>query len=220
MCSTEYCCDGWIPTTFEESGRPAPGSPVDRCPECMVETRERKIKERFPSIQDLSTFKNEIANREKIVDAASEFSWNSKKYLFLVGIPGVGKTHLALMVLLKEKRQIAIISAMELFRIFSDMAAGYRQETVDSFEMYQKILDSSMMLIDDLNIETRTIVQQQYFQNFLDRYNGKIIFTSNHPPDKLGFNAAVQSRLGTDSEERDSIRTALCLTGKNYRGKK
>ena len=220
MCSTEYCCDGWIPTTFEESGRPVPGSPVDRCPECMIELREKKIMERFPEIQDLSVFKNEIANREKIVGAAFEFAWSSKKYLFLVGIPGVGKTHLALMVLLKEKRQIAIISAMELFRIFSDMAAGYRQENIDSFETYQKILDSSMMLIDDLNIENRTAVQQQYFQNFLDRYNGKIIFTSNHPPDKLGFNAAVQSRLGTDSEERDSIRTALCLTGQNYRGKK
>ena len=219
MCGVDFCCDGWIPTSFEENGRPAPGSPVDRCPECMIELRKKKIRERFPAIQDLSIFKNESVDKEKI-DAAFEFSLNSKKYLFLVGISGVGKTHLALMVLLKEKKPVAIISAMELFRIFSDLAAGFRQENADSFETYQKILESSMMLIDDLNIENRTIVQQQYFQNFLDRYNGKIIFTSNHPPDRLGFNAAVQSRLGTDSEERDNIRTALCLTGKNYRGKK
>lgn len=220
MCTNKYCCDGHVPVELDENGRPSPGCKYTKCPECRKESRLLLFKKKYPNMGDLSKFENKIDKLEKIVEAALNFSKNGKKYLILDGDPGVGKTHLALMVLANSIGTIGVISSMELLRIFSDMARGISSETCDSFDAYNGIINTSMLLIDDMNIESRTVNQVEYFRNFLDRYRGKIVFTSNYHPDTWGFTPAIQSRLGTDTEGKENIRTVLRLTGSSYRGKK
>lgn len=189
---------------------------VTRCPTLLSEMRNKKLKEKFPLIRgDLRTVAVNFTKKPEAMISAESWIESPSPHLFIVSPDyGVGKTHIALHLLLKFKGPVEAYTAVEFFQALSMCFSADRKEPqlIDFSDLYR--VKNLCLLIDDVGKEKRTEANVSQFHTFLSSFNGKIIFTSNVWPDKWDFTASIQSRLTL----RDRIIISI-LNAENQREK-
>ncbi|MBI3665207.1 MAG: ATP-binding protein [Acidobacteria bacterium] len=212
-------CDGtgWRPVQSGEV------TGVERCA-CDQATRPARLLEsaRIPPRFDRASFENFLLPRdnpqanESLSKAmlgarvfAREFPHIEKPGLLFMGLPGVGKTHLAvavLKVLLERGFECLFLDYQGLLdRIRSgyDPAAGSSAR-----EAYQEALDTEVVLLDDLGAHRVTDwVLDTVTAVINHRYNGRraTIVTTNLPDPETGDVLAEKNPLSGHYMVRDSL---------------
>ena len=214
-------CDGtgWRPV---ESGEV---SGVERC-ECDLADRPARLLEsaRIPPLFERASFdnfrlpekqNNPIANEalsKAMLDAKTysrEYPLTEKPGLLLMGLPGVGKTHLAvavLKVLLERGFECIFLDYQGLLdRIRSgyDPAAG-----ASAREAYQEALDTEVVLLDDLGAHRVTDWVLDTVTGVINhRYNARkaTLITTNLPDPELGDILAEKNPVSSHYMVKDSL---------------
>ena len=125
-------------------------------------------------------FKDEILKIKNFI--ISEY-----KILFLIGIEGVGKTHLAYALqkeIIESKKAVEFITAPDLQNIFLEMRTLNEDvsQRIRSQEKYNKLKSCNLLIVDDLGRRERIT---NYFQDqlceLIDKHfeYGKIMITTN-----------------------------------------
>lgn len=119
--------------------------------------------------------------------------------LFLVGTPGLGKTHLlhATGNEFLERDSEAKVRYMTATRFWSEIQAADREETIAEFR--ERIHSLDILLLDDLrDIEDRKRVQEELFDLFEEfRGQGKplVMVSDRYPSGMEGVDARLRSRF-------------------------
>ncbi|HZS49852.1 MAG TPA: ATP-binding protein [Bryobacterales bacterium] len=214
-------CDGtgWKPVERGEV------SGVERC-ECNQSLRPAQLLQsaRIPPRFEKASFENfrlpdrrenPVANEalsKSILDAkvfSREYPLTEKPGLMFMGLPGVGKTHLAVAVLkvLLEKGFEGLF--VDYQSLLEGILASY-DRTVGSGarEAYQDALDAEILLIDDLGARRLSEwAEDTVFSIINHRYNARkaTIVTTNLPDEAVGDKLAEKERGSGQYRVRDSL---------------
>jgi DNA replication protein DnaC len=217
---------GW--KTIERDGR----SVVARCDCWRQETAARllaaaRVPKRYQhcDLPNFLTYDNEslddaLVQAKRFADAFPVVD----RGLFLLGPPGVGKTHLAVAVL---KQVVMTRGARGLFYDTRDLLRVIRS-TYDpivrttEFEVLRPVMDVDLLVLDDLGAEkTSEWVEETLNLIVNTRYNDRrtTIFTSNYDdnPDETDMNS-LRCRIGERMRSRlHEMCDFLYLDGADYR---
>ncbi len=212
-------CDGTGWRHLERNGVSA----VERC-ECHKAGRPARLLEsaRIPARFERASFdsfllprENPVANEalsKAMLDAktfAREFPLTEKSGLLLMGMPGVGKTHLAVAVLkaLLAKGFEGIF--LDYQNLLDGIQASYDRAVGSSArEAYQAALDTEVVLLDDLGARRLSEwAEDTVFSIINHRYNDRkaTIVTTNLPDEVTGDKLAHKDPASAHYKVKDSL---------------
>jgi DNA replication protein DnaC len=151
---------------------------------------------------------------------ATTGSLDGKKKLWIVGEPGVGKTHLARGVhvrLMQEMRESIFISSVKLadhFRAVQSNAEDWQAKAKGN-DWLARAFKSDYVLIDDLGSERLpndgSLFKEQ-FKAFLEEFRGGLVITTNLSSEALKdrYEDKIYERLLMNSE-------VILMHGESYR---
>lgn len=125
-------------------------------------------------------------------DFIKDFERKTQKNLLFYGAPGLGKTFLCTSIakaLMDDTKTVLYYSSSELFSHLSDYT--FSRETflkTSSKEIYDLIMDTQLLIIDDLGSEmTNSFVINQLFNiiNIREMHSRKLIISTNLSPKEL-----------------------------------
>lgn len=190
---------------------PAFGKPVPcECKERQIEARRRSDLRRLSSLdpfldKTFDTFDPNLQGLREAYEAARAFAADPDGWLVLSGPHGVGKTHLAAAVANYQLAQGTLV----FFSIVPDLldhlrAAFAPTSEVPYDEMFDKVREAGLLVLDDLGAENSTAwATEKLFQLINYRYNFRmptVITTNNRLLSQM--DERIRSRLADISLSR------------------
>ena len=149
------------------------------------------------------TFETFIGFKDEILKIKN-FIISEDKILFLTGIEGIGKTHLAYALqkeIIESKKTVEFLTAPDLQNIFLEMRTLNEdiEQRIHSQERYNKLKSCNLLIIDDLGRREKiTNYFQDQFCELIDKHFefGKIMITTNKiVKDNESFNFLISKGI-------------------------
>lgn len=200
----------WVAELFERE--------IDARKEKALQTRIKSAK--FPEVTSLEGFDwqfNPDINEIKIRELASLKFITQNQIALLLGVPGTGKTHIALAIGCLAAKQGYRVYCTSLKRLIKDIHTAKAKNTLDG--LFKKILSAHLWIIDDWGVVSMNRDASEEVFDLLDRrkYSSAMILTSNRAVEEWGQVFPDPVLAGAAIDRMFDRAEVLTFEGKSYR---